>query len=119
MKIAFNSPLNGTDPTGATVPLSAADIAALTYTIFLDTVNPPVKTYPVPVANVKAGVANPDGSNRITVDAIKDLSVPVVNNQTYYVAIEDQEGNAISAESAILTYVYKVTPGPVTNPTVA
>jgi hypothetical protein len=119
MKIAFNSPLTGTDPTGAAVTLSPADIDALTYTIFLDTVNPPVKTYPVPVANVAAGVANTDGSHRITVDAIKDLNVAVLNNQTYYVAIEDQEGNAISPESAILTYVYKVTPGPVGNPSVA
>lgn len=119
MLIAFNTPLTGTDPTGASVPLSAADIAALTYTCFVDTVNPPVKSYAVPVANVDAGVANADGSKRITVDGVKDLKVPVVNNGTYFIAIEDQEGNAISPETAVLTYVYKITPGPVTNPTVA
>ncbi len=119
MQIAFNTPLTGTDPSGATVQLSATDIAALTYTVFIDTVNPPVKSYAVPTANVTAGTTNADGSKHITVDAIKDLKLTLVNNATYYVAVEDQEGNAISPESAVLTYVYKVTPGPVTNFTIA
>ena len=119
MLIAFNTPLTGTDPSGATVPLSSADIAALTYTCFIDTVNPPVKSYAVPAANVSAATANPDGSKRISVDAVKDLKIALVDNATYYVAIEDQEGNSISPETSVITYVYKVTPGPVTNPTVA
>lgn len=119
MKIQFDTPLTGTDQNGNAVQLSAADIAALTYIIFLDTVNPPVKSYAVPAANVAAGTPNADGSKRITVDAVKDLKLTLTNQATYYVAIEDQEGNAISPETAVLTYVYKVTPGPVGNPSVS
>lgn len=119
MLIEFDTPLTGTDPAGNTVNLSATDVAALTYTIFLDTVNPPVKTYAVPAANVQAATANANGSKHVTVNAVNDLKLTLTNNATYYVAIEDQEGNAISPETAVITYVYKVTPGPVTNPTVA
>jgi hypothetical protein len=119
MLISFNTPLTGTDPAGNTVQLTQADIAALSYTIFLDTVNPPVQKYAVPAANVQAATANADGSKRISVNAVTDLKLTLTNQATYYVAIEDQEGNAVSPESAVLTYQYIVKPGPVTNPTCA
>lgn len=114
MKITFDTPLNGTDASGNAVTLTAAQIAALTYTIFLDTVNPPVKTYPVPAADLTAATANANGSKRVTVNAT-DLGVTPVAGTTYYVAVEDSLGNAVSPESPILTYLDVVTPGSPAN----
>lgn len=118
MKIAFDTPLNGFDGSGNAVTLTAAQIAALTFTIFLDTVTPPVKTYSVPAADIAAATANANGSKHITVNAT-DLGVTPVPGMTYYVAVEDSLGSAVSVESAILTYVDTVTPGGVQNFTVS
>lgn len=116
MKIAFDTPLSGTDTTGATVTLTATQEAALAFTVFVDTVNPPVKSYPVPAANVAAATANTNGSKRITVDAVKDLSLTIVPGTTYFVAVADALGTTISPETAVLTFVDVVTPGAPQNP---
>ena len=120
MKIAFDTPLVGTDATGAAVTLTAAQIAALTFMVFVDTVNPPVKSYPVTLSKLTTPpTANANGSQRVTVDAVKDLGLTIETGTTYFVAIEDALGTAISPETAVLTYVDAVTPGPVLNPSVA
>ena len=117
MKIAFDTPLVGTDSTGAAVTLTAAQIAELTFTMFVDTVNPPVKPYPVTLSKLTtAPTANANGSQRVTVDAVKDLGLTIAAGTTYYVAIEDALGTAISPETAVLTYVDVVTPGAPENP---
>ena len=118
MKIAFDTPLNGVDASGNTVTLTAAQIAALTYTIFLDTVNPPVKTYPVPAADLAAATANANGSKHVTVNST-DLGVTPVAGTTYYVAVQDSLGNAVSPESPVLIYIDAITPGSVQNFTVS
>lgn len=119
MKIAFDTPLAGTDSTGAAVTLTAAQEAALTFTVFVDTVNPPVKSYPVPAANITAATANANGSKRVTVDAVKDLGLTIVAGTEYFVAVQDALGAAISAETTVLTFTDVVTPGAPQNPTVA
>lgn len=120
MKIAFDTPLVGTDSTGAAVTLTPTQEAALTYTVFVDTVNPPVKSYPATLSKLTtAPTANANGSQRVTVDAVKDLGLTIAAGTTYFVAVEDALGTAISPETAVLTYTDVVTPGPVQNPTVA
>lgn len=118
MKIQFNTPLVGTDQNGNPVTLSAADIAALSYVVLLDTVNPPKQSYPVPAANLTSATANADGSKRVTVtDA--DLKVTIADNVQYFVEIQDALGNQVSPPTAVIPYELTVTPGPVTNPIIA
>jgi hypothetical protein len=119
VKIAFDTPLTGTDQSGAVVTLTPAQIAALTFTVFVDTANPPVQKYPVPAANITAATANANGSKRVTVDAVKDLGLTITAGTEYFVAVEDSLGTAISPETAVLTYMDVVTPGAPQNPSVA
>lgn len=109
MKIQFDTPLTGTDQNGDTITLTAAQIAALTYTVFLDTVNPPVKSYAVPAANITAATTNANGSKHVTVDTIIDLGVAEVAGTTYFADVND--GTA----SAVLSTVPTVTPAAVAN----
>lgn len=115
MKIQFDTPIVGTDASGNPVNLTAAQIAALTFNILLDTVTPPVKSYAVPANSLAAATANPNGSRHITVDAVNDLKVTLTAGSTYYVAVIDALGNVVSAESAVITYVDFITPGQVAN----
>lgn len=117
MKIQFNTPLTGTDQNGNPITLSAADVAALTYVVLLDTVNPPLKSYPVPSANVAAATTNADGSKRVTVTD-SDLKITIADNVQYYVEIQDALGNQVSKPSALVPFEVIVTPGAPTNPTV-
>jgi hypothetical protein len=119
MKIQFDTPLTGTDQSGDTVTLTAAQESALTYTIFVDTVNPPVKSYPLPSSLATPPMTNANGSRHYTVDAVKDLGITLVPGTTYYIAIEDALGTAVSPETAVLTYTDVVTPSAPQNPTVA
>jgi hypothetical protein len=119
MKIGFDTPLTGTDASGAPVTLTAAQQAALVFTIFLDTVNPPVKSYPLPSSLTTPPMTNANGSRHYTVDAVKDLGLSPVPGVTYYVAIQDALGAAISPETAVLTYMDVVTPSAPQNPTVS
>jgi len=117
VKIQFDTPLTGTDQNGNTVTLTAAQIAALSYVVLLDTVNPPVKKYPVPVANINNATANANGSKHVTVtDA--DLEVTIALDTPYFIEIQDALGNAV-ATTAVLNYEDILTPGPVQNPTVS
>lgn len=119
MKIQFDTPLTGTDQNGNPVTLSAAQIAALSYMILIDTVNPPVKKYPVPPANVTAATANANGSKHVTVLDTDLQGLTIADNTQYYVEIQDALGNQVSPPSAVIPYELIVTPGPVQNPTVA
>lgn len=105
MKLEFDSPLNFTD--GDVIP---ADIAStLAYTVFADTVSPPVQTFPVPAALVAAGTKNANGTVHVTIDLLKgDLTgFTPKPGATYFFAIKDsvKEGSQTvdSAESAIVT----------------
>jgi hypothetical protein len=120
VKIQFDTPLTGTDQNNNPVTLTADQIAALSYMVLLDTVNPPQKSYPVPAANIAAATANANGSKHVTV-LDTDLGVTIADNVQYYVEIQDALGTQVSPPTAVLPYehVVVVTPGPVQNPTVA
>lgn len=118
MKIQFDTPLTGTDASGNPVTLTAAQIAALSFNVLIDTVTPPVKGYAVPTTVMQAATTNANGSKHVTLDAVLDLKLTLTAGSTYYVAITDTLGNVVSPETAILTYVDFITPGQVTNFTV-
>lgn len=115
MKITFTTPIDYTDGTA----IAAAALAAATYAIFLDTITPPVKKYPVPAANLTAAVKQADGSFLVSVDTQKDLGVTLVAGTTYYVAADDAVGGQLSAETPVLTYAYAPVPNPPGNFTCA
>jgi hypothetical protein len=116
MKIGFSTVLDWND--AANTPIASTDLATATYTVFIDTVNPPVKNYPVPATVIAAGTPNADGSKHVTVDAVTDLGLTLVPNATYYVAAEDSVDAKLSQETAILTFVNTVQPKPPGNFTV-
>jgi|SRR5690242_2061627 len=107
MKFEFDSPLNYTD--GTVIDSTVA--ATMAYTIFVDTVTPPVKSYPVPASLVAAGTKNANGSVHVTVDCSKGelTGFTPVAGTTYYCAIEDSvvEGGqkVLSPESPVITYL--------------
>ncbi len=107
MKISFDSPTQFTD--GSAIP--SAD--PISYQVFIDTVTPPAKSYPVAAAAVAAATKNADGSLHITVDCLQGQAVgftPVAGT-TYYVAAADTVNSETSAESSpVATYTYNPTP---------
>lgn len=106
MKIEFDSPLQFTD--GASIP--GADPIA--YSVLIDTVTPPVKSYPVAASAIAAATKNADGSLHITVDCVKGDAVGFtpVPGTTYYCAAQDAVNSVNSAETAILSVAYNPTP---------
>lgn len=121
MKVTFTSPLDFAS--GAAIPAAVA--ATLAYTLFIDTVNPPVKAYPVDPAAVKAATPNADGSATVMVDCEKNEATGFtpVPGTTYFIAVQDsvQEGGSavLSPESPILTYNYEPQPAAPGNFSVA
>src|SRR5580693_9307833 len=67
-------------------PIPAGTV--LSYNVLADTVNPPVKSYPVPAANVAAAV-----NGLITVTFVELGFVPLPGT-TYYCDAEDSDGLA-------------------------
>lgn len=121
MKLEFDSPLTYTD--GATIDPTVA--ATLKYIAFIDTADPPVKSYPIAASAVAAGTKNANGSVHVTVDCAKGDAVgftPVAGT-AYYIAVQDQvtEGSqtVLSAESAVLSYTYEPAPSAPANFSIA
>ena len=102
-KFTFKTPLN--DSTGA--PLSAAAIAALTYNVLVDTVNPPLKAFPVPAANVSAATSNSDGTKTVTV-LFTDIGFTPASNVTYFATAVDSEGGLASGDANIVSFTNTV-----------
>lgn len=119
MKIQFDTVTTGTDASGDPVSLSAAQIAALTYNILIDTVTPPVKSYKVPQALIDAGTPNANGSKHVSVDAVKDLGLTLTSGVTYYLEMTDNLGNSVSPPTQILSDLLVITPDKVANFSVA
>lgn len=115
MKISFSTPLKWSDGTTIGIP----DTATETFLVFVDTVNPPVKSYKVPAANFASATANADGSKQVTVDGVNDLGLTVTPGVKYYVAAEDTVDGILSPETAILTYVSSAAPSAPGNFSVA
>jgi hypothetical protein len=104
MKITFTVPTEYDDGT----PLSAADLAAAKYAVFLDIVTPPVKQYPVPSALLQT-------TGAVTVDTAKDLGITLAPGSTYYVAMDDSVNGQVSDLTSVLTFKYTPKPNPPGN----
>jgi hypothetical protein len=104
MKITFTVPTTFDDGT----PITAADLAAAKYAVFLDIVTPPVKQYPVPPALLQ-------GTGAVTVDTAKDLGVTLVPGTTYFVAMDDSVNQVLSDLTSVLTFKYTPKPLPPGN----
>lgn len=113
MLISFTTATKNTDGSAIT------PAAVMKYILFIDTVNPPVKSYPVPDALVTSGITQPDGSKLVHVDAVKDLGLAPTPGTTYFVAAEDSENGTLSAETGIASVVYTPIPMAPGNFTVA
>src|SRR5450759_794119 len=77
---------------------------ALSFTAFIDTVTPPVKSYSVPAANVGAAVAGV-----ITVTFAQLGFVPVTNTD-YFVDVTATDADGVSSPSASVQFGYSVVP---------
>lgn len=113
-KFTFTTPTQYSDGT----PISAADLAALTYELLIDTVTPPVKAFPVPAANIAAGTANADGSKTVTA-LFTDVSFVPQDNVTYYATAADSLGTLASGDANIVSFKNGVAAKPPGNFTVA
>ncbi|MDE2097492.1 MAG: hypothetical protein KGL39_09625 [Patescibacteria group bacterium] len=112
MKLEFDSPLDYT--TGAAI--DPTTLASLAYTVFIDTVNPPVKSYPVASSAVANATTNANGTKHITVDCVAGdaTGFTPIPGTKYFCAVQDSvsEGGTpvLSAESPVIEYTYDLTP---------
>jgi hypothetical protein len=93
-QVSFNVPTTNTDGSAIT--------EALSYSVLIDTVNPPVKSYAVPAAVVAvAGV--------VTVTFAQLGFVPVKNTD-YFATATATDADGTSAMSADFAFAYSVVP---------
>ncbi len=76
----------------------------LTYNLLIDTVNPPVKAFPVPAANVAAAAAG------VVTVKFSDIGFVPAYNTPYFVAATEASGTAVSADSAVLPFEQVIPP---------
>jgi hypothetical protein len=77
---------------------------ALTYAMLIDTVNPPVKAYSVPAANVAAAIAG------VVTVKFTDIGFVPAYNTTYYADATEASGTAVSVPSNQVTFEQVVPP---------
>ena len=97
-EIQFQESTTYTD--GTTIPAGTP----LAYNLLIDTVNPPVKSYPVPAANVAAAVAG-----LVTVK-FTDVGFTPTYNTPYFAAATEATGTAVSADSNVFPFTQVVPP---------
>ncbi len=97
-KFQFQESTTFTD--GSTIPAGTA----LSYNLLIDTVNPPLKAYAVPAADVAAAVAG-----LVTVK-FTDIGFTPVNNTPYFAAATEADGTAVSADSNVVAFTQVVPP---------
>jgi len=85
----------------------------LTYNLLIDTVNPPLKSYSVPAANVAAAVGG-----TITVK-FTDIGFVPLYNVPYFVAATEATGTAVSADSTVVSFTQVIPPAAPTGLVVA
>jgi hypothetical protein len=113
-KFTFTTPIQYADGTA----ISASDLAALTYKMLVDTVNPPLKAFPVPAANIAAATLNTDTSKTVTV-LFTDIGFTPADNVTYYATAADDLGALDSGDANIVSFKNGVAAKPPGNFTVA
>ena len=103
-EITFTAPATFSD---GTTPIPAG--TALTYTALIDTVNPPVKAYPVPAASAPTG---PGASATVTFAA---LGFTPALFTAYYATVYATDAAGNSTDAPTVSFTYELPPGPVTN----
>lgn len=103
-QVSFTVPTTNTDGSAISEPLS--------FSVLIDTVNPPVKAYPVPAANVAAAV------NGVVTVKFSDLGFVPVNNTDYFADAVATDADGSSAPSALVAFAYSVVPSAPTGFTV-
>ncbi len=78
----------------------------LSYTLFIDTVKPPLKSYAVPAANVAAAV-----NGTVTVK-FSDIGFSPVYNVPYFADATEATGSAVSTASNQVSFTQVVPPSP-------
>lgn len=106
-KIEFTVATTYTDGT----PIPAGTV--LTYLAYIDTVNPPVKSYPVPAADVANAVAG------VVTSTFAELGFKPVAGETYYADVTEATGTGVSAASNEATFTVPAVPNAPTGFTVA
>lgn len=81
---------------------------ALSYIAYIDTVNPPVKSYPVPAADVAAETGG------IITSLFTSLGFKPVAGETYFADVTEATGTAVSDASNEATFTYPAIPAPPT-----
>lgn len=84
--------------------MGARSTEALSYAVQMDTVNPPIKQYPVPAANVAAAVA---GVVSVT---FAELGFTPLKGTDYFTSATATDADGTSAPTAILAFAYNVVP---------
>jgi hypothetical protein len=95
-QISFTVPTTNTDGSAITEPLS--------YSALIDTVNPPVKAYAVPAAQVAAAVGG------VVTATFAQLGFTPVKNTDYFVDVIATDAEGSSAPSAMVAFAYSVVP---------
>jgi hypothetical protein len=107
-KIQFTPATTYTDGT----PIPAGTV--LSYVALIDTVNPPIAAFPVPAADVAAETGG------VITSLFTELGFKPVPGVTYFAAVTEASGAAVSADSAIVTFTYPVeVPNAPTGPSVS
>ena len=107
-KISFTAPTTYSD--GVT-PLPASD--ALTFSALIDTVNPPVKAYPIPAAETSTT------PGAVITATFAQLGFAPAVNTTYYATAIAADAAGSSSDANIVSFTYTLPPAPVTGFTVA
>lgn len=95
-KVSFQSPASNNDGSAITLPLS--------YTVFIDTVNPPVKSFAVPAANVSAAVGG------LITATFAQLGFSPVAGTDYFASVQCSDTAGTSVMSADISFSYGVVP---------
>lgn len=104
-KILFVPPTTNTD--------GSAISQALSYTVFIDTVNPPLKSYAIPAADAAVNASG------VVSATFAQLGFTPVNGTTYYAGATATDASGTSVLSAVFPFTYVVVPNAPTGFTVA
>jgi len=89
--------------------LTAAQLASLTYTAEIDTVNPPVTSYQVPTDKITS-VAGPNGASlQVNFSDLVPPFVPVDGTE-YFATLTETDNNGTSAPTPVISFTNTVAP---------
>lgn len=95
-QLQFSVPTTNTDGSAIVEPLS--------FTAFIDSISPPIKSFAVPAANVTAAVGG------VVTVTFAQLGFAPVKGTDYFVDVTATDADGTSAPSAILGFAYSVVP---------